>query len=422
MAVRAAGVQQITAVRVAPQVRTRWAAVAEAAGQTEVRPGEAELTAACRSLRRRVRTRRPRYPRTRRASVLGFWTNISPPQFAFDDKSPMFTQGMTIDPCNPATVYVAVVGVTPDFQTVPGGVFRTTDAGATWLELGAFEEPLNVRVDPADPLHLYVVDGVRGSTNGFWVSKDGGKTWKMPDGFKIAAQAIHSTDVYHVEPDPADFNHVLLSFHGAWSKSGTFCEDYGFGSCTSGIFESTDGGTSWKVHDPNPAWSNAGGFDVFFLYKPEAGIGDAKTWLFGTQGKGYFRTTDAGQTWKQVTGNSMDHGGAQIYYGKDGTLYVTGTPKVMKSTDNGATWTNVGIPDGNYLAVAGGSARLFSGQHFTGGVMSAKESALDSWAPYGTQPSEFKYGGPFQMAFDGANSRLYVASTGAGLWATKVTE
>jgi hypothetical protein len=44
------------------------------------------------------------------------------------------------------------------------------------------------------------------------------------------------------------------------------------------------------------------------LYDPEKGIGNANTWLLGTQGAGYFRTEDAGQTWKKVSDSGIAHG------------------------------------------------------------------------------------------------------------------
>ena len=34
--------------------------------------------------------------------------------------------------------------------------------------------------------------------------------------FTDFAKTNGSFDVYHVEPDPTDFNHVLVSFHSGW--------------------------------------------------------------------------------------------------------------------------------------------------------------------------------------------------------------
>jgi hypothetical protein len=347
----------------------------------------------------------------------GVFKNISPkgPSFGWGAEN-VFVQGMTLDPCNPATLYVTVSGFNSStFATVVGGLYRSTDAGSSWTTVGKFEQPINVRVDPKDPLHLYVGDSVRGGTNGFWASTDGGKTWAQPDGFKKLSQTVSDADVYHVEPDPADFNHVLLSFHWNWYN----CDDFGFGKCTSGVAESTDGGNTFVLHNPDPGWAGAGGFDVFFLSNPALGIGDRNTWLFGTQGKGYWRTSDGGKTWTQVSTSNMAHGGGQIYYTMRGDLYVSGENEVIRSTDNGKTFSSVSSPkfttavfgDGKYIYAHGAYANI-------GGPFSTSlESDGQSWSPLSGAQSIGD--GPFEMAFDSTNHILYASNWGSGVWALK---
>ena len=72
-------------------------------------------------------------------------------------------------------------------------------------------------------------------------------------GFLDAAKTVNDTDVYRVEPDPADFNHLLLSFHYYWHNGDTM-----------GVFESSDGGDSWTIHDPIPGLHGAGGYGISF--------------------------------------------------------------------------------------------------------------------------------------------------------------
>ncbi|HEV8247100.1 MAG TPA: hypothetical protein VGP93_15085, partial [Polyangiaceae bacterium] len=212
----------------------------------------------------------------------GVWKNID----AVDN---YYANGVVFDVCNPAILYTAG-GVYPNgFSPGMGGVFRSTDAGSTWEKLVELDSPARARIDPNDPLHLYVVDGVNGSTMGFWRTRDGGKTWEIPDGFKTVASSpeINLFDAYDDSADPADFNHVLVTFHNPWAAF----------NGASGVLESFDGGDNWVVHEPEPEWAGAYGYDVFFLYQPELEIGDSQTWLFGTQGNGYWRTTDSGTSW-----------------------------------------------------------------------------------------------------------------------------
>jgi hypothetical protein len=346
----------------------------------------------------------------------GTWTQINPASLVFGHNTAshnqdIFTQGMALDPCNPATIYFCVCAnpVTGNTGSMPG-LYRTTNAGSTWTRLGPFDGPINVRVDPKDPKHLYVNQGVRGNAIGFWVSNDGGATFKQPQGFLDAAAKVNDTDVYHIDVDPTDFNHLLLSFHYYWH--------YGD---TAGVFESFDGGASFTVHDPIPGLHGAGGYGVFFLFNPALGIGNAKTWLFGSQGAGYYRTTDAGTTWTKVSDNNMEHGGGQIYYTKTGTLYSAGIPRLMKSTDNGATWQlgqNDMMPNFGYIAIIGDGTYLYTSSHdHDAPFVTTLESDGLKWTNFSTQIS---HAGAFEMAYDKANDIVYSANEYDGLIALKV--
>ena len=99
--------------------------------------------------------------------VPGTWKNISPPGVPFDANATAFTQGMTIDPCNAATVYVGV------WFGQNGGIYRSTDAGAHWTELGTLDRPSTCGSIPRSPTPLR--RRWRGRLDdGFWVSNDGG--------------------------------------------------------------------------------------------------------------------------------------------------------------------------------------------------------------------------------------------------------
>jgi hypothetical protein len=317
---------------------------------------------------------------------------------------------VALDPCHPATLYVC----TGDFDASKGGIYKSTDAGSTWRMVGNvpgaghLDEPDPVRVDPKNPAHLYAGDGVRGGTMGFWVSTDAGETFTMPDGFKNL-QGLFQYDVYDVATDPTDFNHVLLSFHGAWGWTDSKW------NTSSGVLESKDGGATWIVHDPQPGWGT--GHAVSFLYDPERGAGDSGTWLLGTQGAGMWRTTDFGTTWKQVSTTGIQHGGGSVYYSKSGGVYATGGDKNMRSTDNGATWALVG-PGGGYNGIIGDGTRLYTAKCFgpTPFITSLETDGV-TWTDFNTQ--QFSQG-VFRMAYDAVNGIVYSSQWGAGVLALKV--
>jgi hypothetical protein len=336
----------------------------------------------------------------------GVWTVINPSTSC----NPPGAYGVTVNQADPSMIYLASCGI-----------HVSTNAGTTWRHIGAIGSgPTKgqylgssnyLRMDPKNPKHLYVSDGVHGGTNGFWVSTDGGETFDIPDGF--AAKANNSVggwtpDVYNMQVDPTDFNHVLVAFHSPFENSGR-----------SGILESKDGGNTWIRHFPIATLTGAG-WGIWFLYRPDLGIGNSSTWLLGAQGGGgHWRTTDAGGTWNKVTDNSMEHGGGQIYYTADGTLYSTGTPNVMRSTDNGATWTMVG-PSAGYIGIIGDGNEMYVKAHDrTNPIITAAEKQGTSWTDYTPQPPQF-FGGAYEYDFDRTNRIVYGAYLTAGLMALKV--
>jgi hypothetical protein len=337
--------------------------------------------------------------------VVGTWKNITPAGVTMSYTDHVFCQGVTVDLKNPGTVYLCVCA----YDAKKGGLFKTTDGGGKWAKVGELDEPLHVSIDPADSNHLYCVDGVRGNTLGFWVSKDGGKSWTMPEGFKTATQKpVGTRDLYSIAVDPTDFKHILVSFHSPWA--GKNC----------GVLESKDGGDSWIAHDPPPTLKGGYGMSIFFLYEPDRNIGDKNTWLFTAQEGGFFRTTDGGKSWAQVYKFPMTHGGNQLYRAKNGSLYSGGYQYPARSDDNGATWEQLktGLVYSWYMGIVGDGESIYTASSskqqpffFTA------ESDGRTWKALNDQKFSSP---PFQMAIDPVNRVLYSASWNDGLWALKL--
>jgi hypothetical protein len=341
------------------------------------------------------------------ALTVGAWTNISPAGVPFGDA---FTQGMAIDPCDPATLYLTVDSF--DVEGNKAGLYKSTDAGATWKRISLLDEPIRIRIDPRDSRHLYAVDGVRGGTQGFFVSLDGGETFEQPEGFASlkTSASIFQYDTYDLAVDPSDFAHVLVSHHSAWGWTDTKW------NTSSGVLESKDGGTSWLVHEPLAGWGS--GHAINFLFNPELGLGNSDTWLLGTQGPGMFRTADAGKTWTKVSDLGIQHGGGSVYYDKAGILYASGANGNLRSADNGLTWTKVSEGKG-YNAVFGDGQLLYTAPGFgPTSYFTSAEGEGTTWTPFNTT-QQFD-SGPFEMALDRTNGILYSANWGEGLWALKV--
>jgi photosystem II stability/assembly factor-like uncharacterized protein len=247
---------------------------------------------------------------------------------------------------------LAVAGIPGDpstfyFGAVAGGVWKTTDGGATWQPL-TDTTPISsvgaIAIAPSNRNIIYVGTGEaapRGDMtigDGVYKSTNGGKTWSnigLRDSRQIGSVIV----------DPRDPNIVLVAALG-----------HAFGpNADRGVFRTTDGGKSWKkvLFKDN----NSGAIDVEFdphnssiVY---AALWQARRlpWNFssGGPGSGLYRSSDGGVTWTQLKGSGLPGGilgrihvsvsGAdskRIYAmieAKDGGLY--------RSDDGGGHWRRI---------------------------------------------------------------------------------
>jgi photosystem II stability/assembly factor-like uncharacterized protein len=201
------------------------------------------------------------------------------------------TVGAVGVPAQPNVFYIGVNN---------GGVWKTTDAGRTWIPIFD-DQPTGsvgaVAVAPSNPDVLYVGSGEGlqrpdlSTGDGVYKSTDGGKTWKnmgLRDGQQISAVLI----------DPHDADRVFVAVLG---------HPYG-PNAERGVFRTTDGGKSWeKVLYKN---ENTGAValavdpaDARTIYAVlwEARQGPWENGAWQGSGSGLFKSTDGGATWKQLT-------------------------------------------------------------------------------------------------------------------------
>jgi hypothetical protein len=115
--------------------------------------------------------------------TVGTWVSVGPSSVSFGVEPPNGPQalGLAVAACNPGTIFLAILSF-DSFSTSPDGFYRTTDYGVHWTRISAItgnipagrptmlESPIRVRVDPADPTHLYVGCGVAGRTIGLFLT------------------------------------------------------------------------------------------------------------------------------------------------------------------------------------------------------------------------------------------------------------
>ena len=247
---------------------------------------------------------------------------------------------------------VAVSGVTGDpttwyFGGVAGGVWKSTDVGASWKPI--FDEQKissigAIAVADSDHNVIYVGTGEacpRGNISygdGVYKSVDAGRTWVhlgLRDTRHIGAVIVN----------PHDPDIVLVAALG---------HAYGPNE-ERGIFRTADGGRSWtKVLYKD---RDTGAIDVAF--DPEnPNIVYASLWQMrrqpwnfssGGSGSGLYKSTDGGVTWTRLEGHGMPAGilgriGVSVAGGGSGRVYAmieAAEGGLFRSDDAGKTWSRV---------------------------------------------------------------------------------
>jgi hypothetical protein len=354
------------------------------------------------------------------AGSTGTWVDISPYGL-------MSALGLAVAPSAPGTLYVnAKTGWPP--SDPKSGIYKSTDGGNSWgagpigtafynydgtVYTGGNPWQVGVSwtlaVDPTDADVVYAHCSFFGP-QGPWKTTDGGASWRSILSSADAAQM--TPDVYAITIDPLDHLHVLMTFHSPWATTSP-----------AGIAESKDGGATWLLHPPPSGVDWGTGHYAFFLGQDDAGAPSSTAWMLATQSAGFWRSLDAGATWTQVSATyGMQHGGGALYRASTGALYMGAVSHLIRSTDNGQTWTDAGAPsnEDGYNSVIGDGTRMYvqsanTGTNTTGPqpFYTSLETDGTHWTPQNTQTFP---DGPGWMAVDRKNQLVYASLWDQGLW------
>ena len=213
------------------------------------------------------------------------------------DKQPVQSIGdLAVDPTNPEVVYVGTGEANVRNSVSFGdGVYKTTDGGRTWRQLGLRDTRhiSRIVINPGDPRKVYVaaIGHAFGPSEerGVFMSEDAGETWKKV----LYVDNVHGAS--DLDIDPVNPN---ILFAGMWyfdRKQWTFRS----GSENGGVYRSVDGGRTWnKATKGLPKLIGRIGVKV----APSA---PNVVYVVAETREGYvFRSTDHGETWVKVSDNA----------------------------------------------------------------------------------------------------------------------
>ncbi|MDQ6780976.1 MAG: hypothetical protein M3Z37_07485 [Candidatus Eremiobacteraeota bacterium] len=216
-----------------------------------------------------------------------------------------------------------------------GGVYRTRDGGATWVDVFSKQPSASIgaiALAPSDRRIVWVGTGESKPRNditlgdGVWQSRDGGDTWVRRG---LDGTALISRVLIH----PANPDVVLVAALGDPYKD----------SGERGVYRTSDGGKSWQhTLSVGPAsgasdlaWDRTRAKLVF------AGIWQLRRlpWTFTSGGDrdGLYRSKDGGVTWQRLTGHGLPNG----RMGRIGVAIAPGDPRrvyALIQSQAGALW------------------------------------------------------------------------------------
>ena len=246
------------------------------------------------------------------------WTSIGP--YAHDNSSSWSPgQGrvnyVTVDPNDASTYYVGAPA---------GGIWKSTDAGASWTPLSDNLPQLGVSgiaVDPNNSSIIYIATGDDDDLDtyslGVMKSTNGGVTWNTT-GLSFMDSSTRSNDIFI---NPNDSNMLWVATNN-------------------GVYKTSDAGVTWT----NKLSGNVKDLKI----KPN----DYST-LYAVKNKKFFKSTDFGETFAQVTTAGMPANTRRMAIAvtpaNANVVYLLNTHNngtnsyafegVYKSTDSGANFT-----------------------------------------------------------------------------------
>ena len=256
---------------------------------------------------------------------------------------------LAVSDSDPSVIYAGLGESTIRADVSHGdGVWKSTDRGRSWMHLGLADtrHVSEIRIHPRDPDRVYVAAlGHAFGPNperGVYRSTDGGARWER----------VLYLDEHTGAADLAlDARNPTILYASLWRVHRNFWE-LASGGPGSGLWRSTDGGTTWTEITPNlglPATAVLGKIGV-----AASPARDGRVWALveSDTAPGLYRSEDFGETWT-LASDRQELRYRPWYYmhvfadpRDEDSVYVNNL-RMWKSTDAGAHFTPLPTPHGD---------------------------------------------------------------------------
>lgn len=255
---------------------------------------------------------------------------------------------IAVSPSDPNVIYVGMGESTIRGNVSHGdGVYRSTDGGKTWTHLGLADTRniAKVRIHPANPDLVYVaaLGHAHGpnAERGVFRTTDGGKSW---DRILFRSEKTGAIDLVL---DPHNPRTLYAAFWEAERKPYTLIS----GGEECGLFKSTDGGDTWREITRNPGLPQGILGKIGVVVSPaQAG----RVWaIIDAEDGAIFRSDDGGEHWERLCEDRNIRARPWYYMHiiadpQDAETIWALNVQAWKSIDGGRTFFEVQIPHGDH--------------------------------------------------------------------------
>ncbi len=269
---------------------------------------------------------------------------------------------------------VAAIALHPQFDgtgnrtlylgAAQGGVWRSDDGGETWRPLTDNLPSLvigSLAIEPNNPNVIWAGTGDNGEFGSYYgagllKSTDGGANWQVitgPNSTLAPVQpAFINAGILKVEIDAASPNTVYITTGPGHSSSASSKTGAEAPLGQRGLWKTTDGGQTWTNLNVTNDGGRVSAMDV--ITDPL----NRQRVIASMYGAGLFRSENGGQAWTLLAGGLPASGfgrialtvGPPLQPSQNSTIYAAVAKSddtllgIYGSTDNGATWTRVTLP------------------------------------------------------------------------------